>query len=377
MTIGIDASRANHAQKTGVEWYAWSIIQELKISLPNTVRVILYSDTPLTGPLADLPAHWQSKVLRWPPRRFWTQIRLSVEMFLHRPDVLFIPAHVFPIIHPQKTVMMIHDVAALTFPTSYSWFERWYSLATARYARRHLWRVLVPSDCTKQALESLIKTTSTSGAQIRVVPHGYNEQYGKIVPQAQMQQVRQTYHLDRPYLLFIGRLEEKKNTAMLVRAFTVVARYMDTINRPLDLVLVGMPGFGYSEVVSAIAESPHKDRIRLLGWLGESEVVPLMQGAEAFVFPSRYEGFGIPLLEAMAARTVVVTLRGAGAIEEVGGEAVHYVTEASPAALARAIQDVLSDQALANILRDRGGVRVAEFSWAKAGVLTAAVLTGY
>jgi len=96
MIIGIDASRANKIQKTGVEWYAYFVVEHLKKILPSEAQVVLYSDVPLQGRLGVLPPNWSSKVLHWPPKRLWTQVRLSYEMLVHTPDVLFIPAHVFP-----------------------------------------------------------------------------------------------------------------------------------------------------------------------------------------------------------------------------------------------------------------------------------------
>src|SRR3989338_3186239 len=115
MIIGIDASRANHKQKTGVEWYAWFIIQELKKIIPDTVTVDLYSGVPLVGTLAEPPQNWTQRILKRPLKRFWTQIRLSLKMIPStrsdlselaqgKPDVLFIPAHVPPLIHPKKTM---------------------------------------------------------------------------------------------------------------------------------------------------------------------------------------------------------------------------------------------------------------------------------
>jgi len=155
MKIGIDASRANDEKKTGVGWYAYHVIQQMKKQTPRDVEVILYTNKPLRGDLADLPENWKENILRWPPKRLWTQIRLSLEMLVHRVDVLFVPAHVVPIIRPKKTVMTVHDIAALKFPDSYNWFERWYSVWSARVALKKLWRVITPSEFTKRELEKL------------------------------------------------------------------------------------------------------------------------------------------------------------------------------------------------------------------------------
>src|SRR3989338_7400368 len=177
MIIGIDASRANNEQKTGVGWYAYHLIQELKktnsqFPIPN-YRVVLYSDRPLEGELAHLPEHWESKVLRWPPKRLWTQMRLSWEMLVRPPDVLFIPAHVFPIIHPKKTVMTVHDVAAVRFPETYNWFELWYTIWSAKTALKKLWKIIVPSEFTKTELSAM--SADKNSQNVVVIPHGYDE----------------------------------------------------------------------------------------------------------------------------------------------------------------------------------------------------------
>ncbi|MBU0671059.1 glycosyltransferase, partial [Patescibacteria group bacterium] len=112
MKIGIDASRANQKNKTGTEWYSYNLIQELKKIIPENVKVVLYSKEPLENGLGILPQNWESKILNWPPKFLWTQIRLSLEMLKlwNRPKLLFIPAHTVPIFHPPKTILVAHDI---------------------------------------------------------------------------------------------------------------------------------------------------------------------------------------------------------------------------------------------------------------------------
>ena len=114
MTIGIDASRANLKKKTGTEWYAFYLIEELKKVIPAEYRVILYSKEPLQGDLGKLPVNWKNKVLNWPPKFLWTQMRMSLEMlkFWSRPNILFVPAHTIPIVHPKKQ-FLLHMISGL------------------------------------------------------------------------------------------------------------------------------------------------------------------------------------------------------------------------------------------------------------------------
>lgn len=367
MLIGIDASRANKKEKTGVEWYAWHIMEGLKQVIPEEHRVVLYSDESLTGALALLPKNWESRVLAWAPKRFWTQMRLSWEMLRRPPDVLFVPAHVFPMLHPKKTVMMAHDVAAARFPDAYSWFEGRYSLWSARYAAKHLWKVITPSEFTKNELSIIYHLSSISS--ITVVPHGVDGRYRKIHDAAAIDAVLKKHNICRPFLLSVGRLEKKKNTAALVRAFT---RIRET--RELQLVLVGQPGHGYGDVKDAIAESSWKHDIRTVGWMDPEEVVSLMNAAEAFVFPSLYEGFGLPVLEAFACGVPVVA--GAGSsLEEVARDAALFVDPKNVDDIAAGIALVLDDAARRLELATKGAARVKQFSWERAAEETWRILS--
>src|SRR3989338_2027149 len=368
MIIGIDASRANNEQKTGVGWYAYHIIQELKktnsqFPIPN-YRVVLYSDRPLEGELAHLPEHWESKVLRWPPKRLWTQMRLSWEMLVRPPDVLFIPAHVFPIIHPKKTVMTVHDIAAERFPESYNWFERWYSLWSARYAVKNLWKIIVPSEFTKKELLNQESRIKNQGKNIVVIHHGYDERYRKIENQTDIERILNRYSIKKPFILSIGRLEEKKNTRRIVEAFNrlkINHNFQFSIFN-FQLVLVGQAGHGYEKVKTAIETSPNKSDIIIPGWVGPDELPYLMNAASVFVFPSLYEGFGLPVLEAFACGTPVVASKGTS-LEEVGGDAAVYVEPENVEDIANGIERLLSDKSLREEKIQKGFERVKNFSW--------------
>lgn len=366
MTIGIDASRANHNQKTGVEWYAYHLIQEFKNEIPANISVVLYTDKPLQGDLAILPDNWTQKVLKWPPRRLWTQIRLSIEMILNPPDVLFVPAHVAPLIHPKQTVVTIHDVAAHAFPQTYNWFERWYSLWSAKHAVRSQATIIAPSQFTKTEIQ---KMTNSSYQNITVIPNGYNKQCSQIDNPELINQTLQTYSITKPFLLSIGRLEEKKNTKRMVESFTLLKQSHPN----LQLVLIGKPGHGYEQVAEAITNSPYKQDIIEPGWVENHHLPALMNAASVFVFPSIYEGFGIPVLEALSCGTPVITATGS-ALEEVGGKAATYVDPQNTQAIATAIEDILTNPETAIEKQSIGLKYVANFSWKRTAQKTAQLI---
>lgn len=375
MKIGIDVLRANNENKTGVEWYAYFLIEELKkeervMRDGERVEFILYTDKSLKGELADLPDGWTQKVLRWPPRRFWTQIRLSWEMLVHRPDVLCVPAHVVPLIHPKKTVMTVHDIAATKFPGSYNWFERWYSLWSVKYALKNVWQIITPSEFTKQELVSM-QVGKYASKKIHVVHHGYDKRFKKNIDEFDTNVVMKKYGLQKPFIMSIGRLEEKKNTRRIIEAFDIIRnKEQGTRNQ---LLLVGKPGYGYEHVEKAIEQSPYKKDIKIPGWVDQEDLSILLSSADVFVFPSLYEGFGLPVLEAMASGTPVVASQGSS-LEEVGGYAVTYIDPMNSDDIALAILNVMQHDTYRKEQIEKGLDRVKEFSWEKCARETMNVL---
>ncbi|MBI2990148.1 MAG: glycosyltransferase family 4 protein [Candidatus Magasanikbacteria bacterium] len=372
MILGIDASRANTKQRTGVEQYAFNIIQGLKKVLPSDVEVILYSQTALEGELAELPSHWRSKVLSWPPRRLWTQIRLGVEMLFHKPDILFIPAHVPPLLHPRKTVMMIHDVAAFRFPETYNIFERWYSLWSARYALKRLWRIIVPSEFTGKELCALTKP-SLRKAVIAVIHHGFDMRYNIDERNPSTVDVFSKYGLRKPYILSIGRLEEKKNTLRVIQAFNAIKKTVEKKLSESQLVLVGKPGHGYESVKRAIDSSPYKADIIELGWVSEQELPYILKEAVVFLFPSLHEGFGLPVLEAFASGTPAIVSKDS-ASAEIASSAALSVDPLNVEDISDALILLLKDFERREQYKKRGFQRLQDFSWGKAARKTADLL---
>lgn len=356
MILGIDASRANREQKTGVEWYAYFIIQELKKIIPSDWEVRLYTEKPLTGDLAVLPAHWHEQVLRWPPKRLWTQVRLSWEMVVHTPDILFVPAHVPPYIHPKKTVLTVHDVAAKDTPGAYNWFEKWYSLWTAEEAILNLPSLIVPTQAVQMDLQRMFTRVDTN--KIHVVHHGINPEFWRESSVVENEAVVSQYNLSKPYILAVGRIEEKKNSAGLVRSFAE-ARAAGYAGK---LVFVGKPGFGYETVEKAIKKSGVAEHIVMLNWLPTEHLVSVMRQASALVFPSFAEGFGLPVLEGMAAGVPVIAT-DVPSVREVGGNAAQYVDPNQMEQWAKAIVEI--DQPVNQArFRHLGKARASQFSWA-------------
>lgn len=381
MIIGIDASRANELERTGVQNYAFHIIEYLIKIVPEHIQVVLYSREPMREPFNHLPKNWTSKVLQWRPKKLWTQIRLSWEMLMHSPDILFVPSHVFPIIHPKKTVMTVHDVGAMRFPQSYHWFERWYTLWSAGAALKRLWKIIVPSEFTRRELiKTLNHENIKAEEKIFVIQHGVCREFSNKSERDVLAALAK-YGIRTPFILSVGRLEEKKNTVRLIKAFEFLKKNLPhrQASYPLlvtgyQLLLIGSPGHGYEKVREAIDESPFKSDIIELGHVDPDDLVYIMNAADVFVFPSLYEGFGLPVLEAMACGTPVIASRG-NSCEEVGGSAAFYVNPENVEEIADGIHRVMSDASLHIDLVGKGFERAKSFSWEKCAEKTLDVLT--
>ncbi len=360
MKLGIDASRANVQKKTGVEWYAWRIIQELKTIIPADTQVILYSREPLEGSLAQLPENWVSRVIKTPGSRFWTQIGLSLEMWRRPIDVLFVPAHVIPLWHPKKTIATVHDVASKRYPKSYSRFARFYHSLSTRHIVKRAWSILVPSRFTAQEIHEFF---GRPAGDITVVHLGSDATTASLdTPTVPVP--------DSPYIVHVGRLERKKGTVDLIRAFEILKE--DPAHQDLLLLLVGSAGHGFSEIEQMIVQSPYRGAIMRLGWLPESNKQILLRGAHMYVFPSQYEGFGVPLLEA-AACGVPVVARRVGSLPEIAGHnLVRWYDQ--PHQLSSVLKEALLDKHWHFHVKTQGPRHATRFTWRASALRTWEVL---
>jgi len=363
MLFLIDASRANNEQKTGVEWYAYFVIEELKKIIPVTWQVKLYTREKLKGDLGKLPSNWEECVLAWPPKRLWTQIRLSYEIYKLKKKnpqediILFVPAHVLPLVCPAKTIITIHDLGGVRFPGGYSFFERFYTYFSTWWALKK-GVVLVPSNFVLQELSFIFKKEAT---KIKIVPNAFDKNSFKPIGDEQKKDIAHQYGLSNPYFFSIGRLEEKKNTIGIIRAFNILKK---KITSPLQLVLLGKPGWGFVNVQKEIAASSYAKDIILPGWVAQKDVPALMARAQGLLLPSFYEGFGIPILEAFAVCTPVITSNLASMPEVANGAAI-LVNPFKPQEIALAMEHLLEKEDLRQKMVKRGFLRSKEFTWQK------------
>lgn len=356
MIIGIDASRAFVKTKTGIEEYSYRVIKGLTNCLAQE-QVILYLD-PRVNKLKyidfDLPDKWRTKFLRAP--KFWTQARLSLEMLFDATDVLFVPAHTVPMIHPKNTVVTIHGLEYEFCPGAYSWFEKMYMRWSIRRSCRWASRVIAVSENTKR---DLMRLYNVPKEKIEVIYEGYSEsdsQFSILNSQKILSD-----SISKHYLLFIGRLEERKNIIGIVEAFEILKKKYDI---PHKLILVGKFGFGGEKIKDRVYASEFKNDIILTGYVSDENKFYLLANADVFLFPTFYEGFGLPILEAQSVGTPVVC-SDVSSMPEVCGKESVLVDPEDVSSIAEAIHKLISDEDHKNDIIKKGLANVKKFSWEK------------
>jgi glycosyltransferase involved in cell wall biosynthesis len=287
----------------------------------------------------------------------WSQVCLAGYFLKHKPDVFFAPGQLIPLVIPKNTVVTVHDSAFIPFASAYTFFGRMYLRFMNRLIIHKAKQIITPSQFSK---DELVKYYDIPPKIIQVVPEGYNNTYRfKQDAKEDIERILTKYSITKPFIMSVGRLEEKKNTKRIVEAFDILKK-----ERDIQLVLVGKPGVGYEEVKNSIEQSPYKADIKELGYVGEEDIAMLLRHAEVFLFPSLYEGFGIPVLEAMASGCPTVASKGVS-LEEVGGNAPLYIDPKNTQDIVRSVQLFFKDKNLRDEKITQGLQQAQFFSWEK------------
>lgn len=371
MAIAIDASRAFVVNRTGIEEYAYQVVKHLREPLAEA-SVVLY--VRFHGEAAEDPREWIEshffalpeswRVVRVPRKRLWTQLGLAHAMWRDRPDALFVPAHTVPWIHPENTVVVVHGLEYEMTPQAYSAWARFYMRATIGASCRWARQIITVSENTKRDVARLY---GVAADKMTVVYEGVN-------PAMQTD----AHASDVPYFLFVGRIEERKNIARVVAAFDA---FKTQTGLSHQLILAGRPCHGYADVAQAIATAKYKDDIVERGFVSEEEKWQLMRSAQAFVFATLYEGFGLPILEAQRCGVPVIASDNSS-IPEVVGADVHTGADASAlmvdpydaASITAAMMRVVTDTDLVRDIITKGQRNTERFTWAQCAREIAQVL---
>ncbi len=359
MIIGIEAERANNPVKTGVEHYAKQLILHLaKIDREN--NYVLYLRTSPEAWFLNLPKNFRVKVMWFPV--FWTQARLSIELFFNPVDRLFVPASALPLIHPKRSVVTIHDLGWKYFPQSFTWFMRNYLEWSTSFAVSKASKIIAVSESTRR---DIIRFYKVDKQKIEVVHHGYDAKISNF----QFPISNHNIKFPQKYILFLSTLQPRKNLEGLMEAFKLLKQEHPEIEH--KLVVVGKAGWKFEKILMDIERN--KDIVIYLNYISDEERLVVLGKADLLVLPSFYEGFGMQILEAFAVNVPVATSK-VSSMPEVAGEAAVYFDPHNIQDIKKALASIIFDKSLAENLKLKGQERLKLFSWEKCATQTLQVI---
>ena len=303
----------------------------------------------------------------WPTERRLTRIlweQSAWPALIARADfnLLHSMAFVTPILSSLPSVVTVYDLSFLHFPERFPTLQRNYLQSQTRRSVRQAQRVITISEASRQDLHRFYGAPLE---KIDVVVPGIDAGYRTLAAE-EVKAFREQHGVQRPFVLHVGTLQPRKNIPVLLRAVAGLGR------DDLDLVLVGAKGWYYDEIFVEVERLGLSGRVHFPGYVRDEALPFWYNAAAALVFPSVYEGFGMPILEAMACGTPVIAAFSSS-IPEAGGEAARYYEPDDDSALAEHLGEVLEDGELAARMSARGRQHASHFSWARAGMETATV----
>jgi glycosyltransferase involved in cell wall biosynthesis len=299
----------------------------------------------------------------------WQRARLplAIERFTGAADVLYSPDFVLPPTHARKKILTVHDLSFKRVPETAVPNLKWYLEGAVPRAVRRADMILADSQATRL---DLIELFDAPPDRVRTLYSGHESFFRPVSDPVELERVRRAYALDRPFILNVGTVEPRKNLARLIEAFSKLGASMD-----LDLVIVGGRGWLDEEIYRAPEKFKVGARVHFLGFAPDADLPGLYSLAELFAFPSLYEGFGLPVLEAMACGAAVVTADNSS-LPEVAGDAALLIDARDTDALTAAMARILNDGQLRAELRQKSLARAQLFSWEQsARQLLAALIT--
>ena len=354
LRIAIDARKL---RDYGIGTYVRNLLRHLS-RLDSETDYVLLCRAEDSGVVDELGENFRTIPEAARPYSISEQLRIPLDIRREGIDLFHAPHYVLPLLTPCKSVVTIHDCIHLRFPQYLP-----NRLAYA-YARSSLWiathrsnRVLTVSEASKR---DILRYFRIPEGKIDVIYNAIDERYDETPAPDEVERVRDRYQLNAPYVLYAGNIKPHKNLERLIEAFHTLRQDADLAH--VKLLIIGDEISKYATLRRAVHKYKLHKHVRFFGFVPDKTLAVLYRLARVFVFPSLYEGFGLPPLEAMASGTPVIT-SNVSSLPEVVGDAALLIDPLNPAAIADAMRRVLMDSDLRETLREKGLKRVREFSW--------------
>ncbi|MBI4093323.1 MAG: glycosyltransferase family 4 protein [Candidatus Kerfeldbacteria bacterium] len=362
MRIGIDCRtilNPGRGEQAGIGHYTYYLVKSL-LKLDRKNEYVLFFDSRMDRDKAQEFEQSKVKVKFFPfsqYRRFlpvgYSHLLITGFLMRERLDLFHAPATSLPLTYRGKAVVTVHDLAIYKHPKLFPGHQFLSTRLVVPRSIKRAKRIIAVSEATKRDVRQLFRVAEK---RIQVIYEGFvRERAAKGVVN-----VREKYGLMHPYLSFVGTIEPRKNLPNLIKGFASVANLPSM--KKVDLILAGAPGWKYGDVIKAIKDAKLGSRVRYLGYLPHHDKLQLIEQSLAFVFPSLYEGFGLPVLEAMSLGTPVITSR-VSALPEIAGTAAVFVNPHKFKEIGQAIAKVVGGSTLRKKLIAEGQRRSAMFTW--------------
>ncbi len=370
MRVGLLASllsRSAGYRRAGVSRYIEALLQYLPTVAPDLEIVAWLPRTVWRAGQAEFPSAIIWRPTRWPTERplariAWEQAIAPVATV--GCSLVHGPVNVLPLARWVPGVVTVHDLAFLHFPETYPVAKRWYLHFFTRWSVARADRVITVSEHTGR---DVVASLGVPPERVVIVPNGVDATFRRIEDERALATWRAERELPERFLLYVGTLQPRKNLTTLLEAMAHLGSAFDWL-----LVVVGARGWKESGIFARLRELGLERRVRFVGYVPPEELRWWYSAATVFVYPSLYEGFGLPVLEAMACGTPVITSDGS-ALREVARDAAVLVDPRDPSALARAIAELASDEERRRALAMAGLVRARSYTWERTARETAAV----
>ncbi len=373
MLIGIDGNEANVEKKVGISQYAFELLQQFyKLKKSKDYPGLSFKIYLKMPPVSSLPPAedgWNYQIFG--PRPLWTQLTLPYRLYFTnpRPDVFFSPSHYAPRFCPVPSVISIMDLAYLYYPEMFKKSDLYQLRSWTSYSANKAKKILTISDSTRF---DIIKQYKTPSEKVITIYPGIKPVDDSELQTNTMEILKNKYGITGHYVLFVGTLQPRKNIARLIKAFSEIILhpkvYSDT-----QLVIIGKKGWLYQEILQKPKNLGIESRVKFLDFINDKELELFYKNAICFVLPSLYEGFGLPILEAMQHGCPVVT-SNISSLPEAGGDAALYVDPKNIDDIARKMIMLISDEQLRAKLIAKGKKQIAKFSWEKTARQTLDIL---
>lgn len=361
MIIGIDGNEANVEYKVGVSVYTLHLLKYFHSQASKDLQFIIYLRNKPGNDMPQATKYFTYKIV-WGPR-LWSQLFLPLHLWIYKItgnmlDVFFSPAHYIPRFCPYKTIVTIHDLSYIYFPQEFLKKDLYQLKNWTEYALKNANKIIAVSKTTKK---DIMHEYSIPDEKISVVYNGYDH-----LP---IRLTATSGEKINPYFLYVGTIQPRKNLSLLITAFS---QFYST-HPEFKLILAGKKGWLYEKIFKQVAFLGMTNCVNFPGFVSEEEKNNLYKGAAAFILPSLYEGFGIPLLEAMAHDCPVIS-SFSSSLPEVGGEACLYFDPKNSEDLMEKMTSLVTNKELRADLIVAGRKRIEAFSWEKTGKNTLHIL---